>query len=175
MFSEFYILQAWPFLGGHSQHYPPAWPVCLAQQFYDAVQRRRLPWGQAGRAKLTTTYPENPMADIYIDRVHTLGLHEARQIAFKWAEQAEAQFGMECTYEEGTASDLVSFSRTGVHGTLSVTDDGFELAAKLGFLLGAFKEKIEAEIVKNLDTLIASKAAVPKAAAKKAANRKKTA
>ena len=115
------------------------------------------------------------MADIHIDREHTLGLHQARQVAFKWAEQAEAEFGMECTYEEGTTSDLVSFNRTGVHGTLSVTKDSFELAAKLGFLLGAFKEKIEAEIVKNLDKLIAGKAAAPKAAAKKAGARKKTA
>ena len=113
------------------------------------------------------------MADIQIDREHTLGLHAARQIAFQWAEQAEAEFGMECTYEEGTTSDLVSFSRTGVHGTLSVTEDGFELAAKLGFLLGAFKEKIEAEIIKNLDTLIASKGTAHKAAAKKTGARKK--
>ena len=115
------------------------------------------------------------MANIHIDREHALGLHEARQIAFKWAEQAEADFGMECTYEEGTVSDLVSFSRTGVHGTLTVTKDGFELMAKLGFLLGAFKEKIEAEIVKNLDTLIADKAAPPKVAAKKTGARKKAA
>ncbi|CDS53551.1 hypothetical protein [Polaromonas sp. CG9_12] len=115
------------------------------------------------------------MADIHIDRAHTLGLQEARQIAVQWFEQAEAEFGMECTYEEGTSSDLVSFSRTGVHGTLSVTKDGFELAAKLGFLLGAFKEKIETEIVRNLDALIATKAAAPKATAKKPAPRKKAA
>ena len=115
------------------------------------------------------------MADIHIDRQHTLGLQAARQIAIQWAEQAEAQFGMECTYEEGTTSDLLSFSRTGVHGTLAVTKDGFELAAKLGFLLGAFKEKIEAEIVKNLDALIDGKASVAKAAAKRAGIRKKAA
>lgn len=115
------------------------------------------------------------MADIHIERQHTLGLPQARQIAFQWAEQAEAQFGMECTYEEGDDSDLASFSRSGVHGTLAVTKDGFVLAAKLGFLLGAFKEKIEAEIVKNLDTLMARQAAAPKVAAKKAALRKKSA
>ena len=115
------------------------------------------------------------MADIHIDREHTLGLPAARQIAVQWAEQAEAQFGMECTYAEGTTSDLLSFSRTGVHGTLSVTKDGFELAAKLGFLFGAFKEKIETEIARNLDALIASKAAAPKVTAKKAGARKNTA
>ena len=102
------------------------------------------------------------MADIHIERKHALGLHEARKIAFKWAEQAEAEFGMECTYEEGKTSDLVSFSRTGVQGTLAVTKNGFQLAAKLGFLLGAFKDRIEAEIVKNLDTLIAQEPAAHK-------------
>jgi putative polyhydroxyalkanoate system protein len=107
------------------------------------------------------------MADIHIEREHTLGLPEARKIAFKWAEQAEVEFGMACTYEEGDISDLVSFSRSGVHGTLAVTDNGFEIAAKLGFLLGAFRDRIEAEIVKNLDTLIAEEPAVHKQVARK--------
>ena len=107
------------------------------------------------------------MADILIKREHALGLHEARQIAFKWAEQAEEEFGMESTYEEGTTSDLVSFSRSGVHGTLSVTKTEFHLAAKLGFLLGAFKDRIEAEIVKNLDALIDKKVASHKVATHK--------
>jgi hypothetical protein len=38
-----------------------------------------------------------------------------------------------------------------------VSADHFELDAKLGFLLGAFKEHIEGEIVKNLDQLLAAK------------------
>jgi putative polyhydroxyalkanoate system protein len=109
------------------------------------------------------------MADIHIQREHTLGLLEARKIAFKWAEQVEEKFDMECTYEEGKTEDLVSFTRSGVSGTLAVTKDSFDLNAKLGFLLGAFKDKIEGEIVKNLDTLIAKKPAAKKAAAKKKA------
>lgn len=109
------------------------------------------------------------MADIHIQREHGLGLAEARKIAFKWAEQVEEKFDMECTYEEGKAEDLVSFTRSGVSGTLVVTKDSFDLNAKLGFLLGAFKDKIEGEIVKNLDTLIAKKPAAKKAAAKKKA------
>lgn len=107
------------------------------------------------------------MADIHIQREHTLGLLEARKIAFKWAEQVEEKFDMECTYEEGKTEDLVSFSRSGVSGTLAVTKDSFDLNAKLGFLLGAFKDKIEGEIVKNLDTLIAKKPAAKKATVKK--------
>jgi len=108
------------------------------------------------------------MADIHIQRDHTLGLAQARKVAFKWAEQAEEKFDMECTYEEGKDEDLVSFTRSGVNGTLRVTKDSFELQAKLGFLLGAFKGTIETEIVKNLDALLAQKpAAAKKAPAKK--------
>jgi putative polyhydroxyalkanoate system protein len=115
------------------------------------------------------------MADIQIQRDHTLGLAQARKIAFKWAEQAEEKFDMECTYEEGKDQDLVTFTRSGVNGTLAVTKDSFELNAKLGFLLGAFKDKIETEIVKNLDALIAQKPGAAKPATKKAPAKKKSA
>ncbi len=113
------------------------------------------------------------MADIHIEREHALGLKEARKIAFKWAEQAEEEFGMECTYEEGDISDLVSFSRSGVQGTLAVTASHFEIDAGLGFLVGALKDRIEAEIVKNLDLLLVKKQAVHKVAAKKTGAHKK--
>jgi putative polyhydroxyalkanoate system protein len=109
------------------------------------------------------------LPDIQIKREHTLGLAEARKIAFKWAEMAEEKFDMECTYEEGKTEDLVTFTRSGVNGELRVNKDLFLLDARLGFLLGAFKEKIEGEIVKNLDTLLAKKPAAKKAAAKKKA------
>lgn len=114
------------------------------------------------------------MPDIQIKREHTLGLAEARKIAFKWAEMAEEKFDMECTYEEGKTEDLVTFTRSGVNGELKVTKDRFELDARLGFLLGAFKDRIEGEIVKNLDTLLAARtSAGSKAPAKKAAAKKK--
>ncbi|MCJ7798473.1 MAG: polyhydroxyalkanoic acid system family protein [Polaromonas sp.] len=95
------------------------------------------------------------MADIHIEREHALGLHEARKIAFTWTEQAKKKFDLACTYEEGEHGDRLSFIRSGVNGTLTVTADRFELNARLGFLLSAFKEKIEAEIVRNLDRLMA--------------------
>ena len=97
------------------------------------------------------------MADIHIHRTHTLGMAQARKVAFSWAEDVEDKLDMACTYEEGKTEDCVSFSRSGVNGTLVVTKDGFELRAKLGFLVGAFKDKIEAEISKNLDALLAGK------------------
>jgi len=38
-----------------------------------------------------------------------------------------------------------------------VSAEKFELDARLGILLGAFKDRIEGEIVKNLDELLAAK------------------
>jgi putative polyhydroxyalkanoate system protein len=93
--------------------------------------------------------------DIRITREHAMGLPAARKLAFRWAEEAEERLGMECVYEEGKASDVVTFTRPGVNGELKVTRDRFELDARLGLLLGAFKDKIESEIVKNLDELLA--------------------
>jgi putative polyhydroxyalkanoate system protein len=106
------------------------------------------------------------VADLHIVRMHTLGLAKARKIALDWAEQVERDFGMACTYEEGKTDDRVQFKRSGVHGTLHVTKDRFELDAKLGFLLGAFKDRIEAEIVKLLDGLLPHAAPATQAAAK---------
>jgi putative polyhydroxyalkanoate system protein len=99
------------------------------------------------------------MAELHLVREHTLGLAKARKVSFKWAEQVEEEFAMPCTYTEGKHGDEVDFVRSGVKGQLLVTKDRFELHAELGFLLGAFKGTIEAEIVKHLDALLAPPAA----------------
>lgn len=112
------------------------------------------------------------MADIHIERAHALGLPAARKVALQWAGQAQAEFGMDCTYERGRTSDEVRFARSGVDGTLRVSRDRFELKARLGFLMGAFKSRIESEITKNLDALLAARPAARKAAAKVPAKRK---
>ena len=109
------------------------------------------------------------MADIHIHRNHSLGLAQARKIAWQWAEEVENKFDMECTVLEGDTSDTVEFKRTGVSGRLIVAGDHFELDAKLGFLLGAFSKTIEGEITKNLDALLAAGKPAAKKAAKKAA------
>lgn len=110
------------------------------------------------------------MADIRIHRDHALGLKKAREIAWAWAEQAEAKLGMACSVLEGETSDTVEFTRSGVKGELIVAPDHFDLHAKLGLLLGAFKSTIEGEIEKELDALLAAGAAEKKkpAAKKKA-------
>ena len=107
------------------------------------------------------------MADINIHREHRLGLAKARKVAWQWAEDVEKKFGMECSVLEGETSDTVSFTRAGVNGELIVAADHFDLQAKLGFLLGAFSKTIEAEILKNLDTLLAKSTKPAKKAARK--------
>ena len=115
------------------------------------------------------------MPDIHIHRDHHLGLAKARKIAFSWAEKVEEKFDMECVYEEGDEEDTLTFTRSGVKGTLRVDADQFEMNAQLGFLLGAFKDRIESEIGEQLDALL-SKPAKPatKPATKKAAKPRKT-
>ena len=95
------------------------------------------------------------MADIHIIREHSLGLEQARKLAFRWAEVAEKKLEMDCTYEEGKTHDVVSFKRPGASGELKVSKDRFVLDARLGMLLGVFKGKIEGAIVENLDQLLA--------------------
>ena len=98
------------------------------------------------------------MADIRIHRPHGLGLRKAREVAWQWAEEVEQHFDMSCTVIEGDEGDTVEFQRTGVDGRLLVRADHFDLEARLGFLLGVFRARIEAEIERNLDALLAAQA-----------------
>ena len=95
------------------------------------------------------------MPDLRIRRDHDLGLPEARKIAQDWVQSAQEQLHMACTYHAGEDQDRIAFTRSGVSGELRVAADRFELDAKLGFLLGAFKDRIEQEVSKNLDELLA--------------------
>ncbi len=72
--------------------------------------------------------------------------------------EAQEKFELRCSYQEGEQSDSVSFERSGLSGTLEVSGTLFRMQAQLGFLLSAFKDRIESEIEKNLDELIASSA-----------------
>lgn len=111
------------------------------------------------------------MADIRIHREHQLGLTRARQVAAQWSKDVENDFEMRCRCTEGEYSDTIEFTRSGVNGRLIVAADHFDLDAKLGFLLGVFRHKIETEIQAILDKLLADakKAPAKKAAAKKTA------
>jgi putative polyhydroxyalkanoate system protein len=118
------------------------------------------------------------MSEIHIAREHTLGLAEARRLAIKWVHSAEEHLSMHCVYEEGSTVDRVRFKRAGVHGLVTVTEDKFVLDAKLGLLLAVFRHRIENEIARNLDLLLAHDepiAAFEQAVASRAANRRSAA
>ena len=95
------------------------------------------------------------MPDIKLHRKHQLGLPAARKLALKWAEKAEEKFDMDCTYEEGDDQDTLYFTRAGIKGTLQVLHDALDFHAELGFLVSAFKTRIETELTEQLDKLLA--------------------
>lgn len=95
------------------------------------------------------------MTDIHMQRDHTLGLLGARKLAGEWLEQAETRLGLTCEYTEGAACDEISFRRAGVNGTVQITDNRFVLEAELGFLWSAFKDKIESEVSRRMDKMLA--------------------
>lgn len=94
------------------------------------------------------------MAQLEVHRAHTLGLAQARERARDWVAQAERDYGLRCDWQAGEAEDRVLFRRSGVSGELRVSGDRFDLQAQLGFLLSAYKGRIESQIAANLDRLL---------------------
>jgi putative polyhydroxyalkanoate system protein len=104
------------------------------------------------------------MAHLHVMRTHALCRKDARALAQRWEEEAVSSLGMRCAPVAGDdGAQRVRFSRPGVEGTLTVTDQRFELEAQLGFLLSAFKDRIEAEIGRNLDQLLGNACETPAA------------
>ena len=109
------------------------------------------------------------MPTLHITRQHTLSLDKAQAIAQQWALDAERDFGMAILLEKAANKanvvsatsngapqtvDRWNFKRSGVHGSLVLSAQSFELELHLGFLLGAFQDKIKQQIEKNLDQLM---------------------
>ena len=98
------------------------------------------------------------MPILKITRQHTLSLAQARSIANQWILDAERDFGMETFSVMGTdghpTTERWNFKRSGVHGSLITSAKNFELELHLGFLLGAFQDKIKQQIEHNLDQLL---------------------
>lgn len=100
------------------------------------------------------------MAEIFIQRDHTMGLEKARAVAAQWQKEAEEDWGMDCTYvanetnEKGEVQDRLNFERAGASGHLCVTATHLSMRLELGFLMASFKDKIEEKISSNLDKLL---------------------
>jgi putative polyhydroxyalkanoate system protein len=92
------------------------------------------------------------MPILKISRQHTLTLDQAQSMAQQWALDAERDFGLETVLDKTT--EHWNFKRSGLHGSLITSAHSFELELHLGFLLGAFQDKIKQQIEHNLDQLL---------------------
>ncbi|MFM1990628.1 MAG: hypothetical protein RJA99_3585 [Pseudomonadota bacterium] len=87
------------------------------------------------------------MSTIDFKRDHALGLKKAKAAAQRVADEMEREFGMAHEWE----GNVLRFSRTGVSGEMTIGKDHVELHAKLGFLLSAFRGRIEETLHRNFD------------------------
>ncbi len=91
------------------------------------------------------------MSEILLNKKHKLGMTKAKAKVNKLAKQLETDYDLQSQWE----GDTLVFERAGVSGHLAVTKDEVTLQMKLGFLMAAFKPKIEEQLKNNLDKLIA--------------------
>ena len=91
------------------------------------------------------------MSDIHARKAHNLTLEEAKQTAQKLADQLQKEFQLDSQWQGNT----LNFTRSGVKGKLDVTDKDVTVDISLGFMLKAFRGKIQAEIDKNIDKMFA--------------------
>jgi hypothetical protein len=102
------------------------------------------------------------LPQILIDRPHGLSLADAQAMAAAWAQSAQDDFGMQLASDPAQPQNdvLWHFRRTGAHGTLRVTSERFVLDVTLGFLLGTFKDRIEAGLLHNLEQRLQAMSAI---------------
>ncbi|HEX4856527.1 MAG TPA: polyhydroxyalkanoic acid system family protein [Limnobacter sp.] len=89
------------------------------------------------------------MSDIHARKTHNMSLEEARATAQRLADQLQKEFQLDSQWQGNT----LNFTRSGVKGKLEVTAKDVSLDISLGFMLKAFKGKIQSEIDRNLDKM----------------------
>lgn len=87
------------------------------------------------------------MARITVEREHALGREAARAKAEQLAERLAREFAV--TYQ--WQGDTLLFKRSGVDGSIVVSDDRVRVELKLGLLLSAMSSSIKREIEQVLD------------------------
>lgn len=87
------------------------------------------------------------MSHIAIDHAHKLSQAQARTVVEEVAAKLHERFGVDHHWD----GDLLHFTRSGVDGHIALQPGNVHVTAKLGFLLGALKGPIEAEIRRVLD------------------------
>ncbi|RPE81754.1 polyhydroxyalkanoic acid system family protein [Vulcaniibacterium tengchongense] len=87
------------------------------------------------------------MPSIDIRHSHSLPPAQARQAVQDVAEKLAERFGVDYLWQ----GDTLAFSRSGVDGKIALAPQQLHITANLGFLLGAMKGPIEAEIRRVLN------------------------
>ena len=87
------------------------------------------------------------MASLDLQHPHTLAPPRARQAGQEIADKLADRFGAECRWD----GDILDFTRSGIDGRIALLPGQVHVTAQLGFLLGAMKGPIEAEIRRVLD------------------------
>ena len=87
------------------------------------------------------------MATVEIIREHTLGKGVAKERAQQMAEKLSAKLGAECSWQD----DELTFQRSGVDGTIQISEDNVHVAVKLGMMLSPMAGMVKAEIEKALN------------------------
>jgi putative polyhydroxyalkanoate system protein len=114
------------------------------------------------------------VADIELDRTHNLGLKGAKAAADKMASKLAEKFQLESSWR----GETLNFTRSGVNGTLAVSETTMSLRVTLGFMLKMMKGPIEQAIHEQLDDVLAApakkaaKVSAPTAAKKPVAKKK---
>jgi putative polyhydroxyalkanoate system protein len=90
------------------------------------------------------------VSNISIKRPHHTTTVEAKKVADKVATKLENEYQLKSSWQ----GEVLSFTRSGVNGTLTVTAKELHIDIKLGFLTAAFKGPIQTAIESNLDKLI---------------------
>jgi len=86
------------------------------------------------------------MASINVSYPHQRSLEEAREAAQTFAGKLQAKLGVESRWQDNT----LLLERTGVNGSMSLSDGLVEVDLTLGMMLTPMKGQIEAEINKQL-------------------------
>ena len=87
------------------------------------------------------------MSDISITRKHGKSIAQARASVDKVAKAITKKFDVELVWN----GDVLSFSRSGVEGSIALAKGLVKVHVKLGFLLGMMRGPFEQEIERVLD------------------------
>ena len=87
------------------------------------------------------------MARISVERTPTLGLEAAREKAQPLVAKLAGQYGLTPDW----SGDTVKLKRSGVNGTLAISDKTIRVDVELGMLMSAMSGMIQSEIERSLD------------------------